>query len=85
MPKSLLSVLLALTLSLSFVPFAFAQDLTALTNSDILTMVRATPFLTCKSPKGGRKRSFPDCDVPTDKRLFLPAPLALRIVIKLKG
>lgn len=41
MTKSLLSLLLALTLSLSFVPFAFAQDLTALTNSDILTMVRA--------------------------------------------
>lgn len=41
MPKSLLSVLLALTLSLSFVTFAFAQDVTALKNSDILTMVRA--------------------------------------------
>ena len=41
MPKSLLSVLLALTLSLSFVPSAVGQDLTPLTNADILTMVRA--------------------------------------------
>lgn len=42
MPKTVLSVLLALTLSLSCVSFAFAQDsFTALTNADILTMVRA--------------------------------------------
>jgi len=41
MLKSPLSLLLALTLSLSFVPFAFAQDVTALKNSDVLTMVRA--------------------------------------------
>lgn len=42
MPKSLLSVLLALTLSLSCVSFAFAQDgVVTLQNGDILTMVRA--------------------------------------------
>ena len=41
MPKSLLSVLLALTLVVSLTPFAFAQDITALTNSDVLAMVRA--------------------------------------------
>jgi hypothetical protein len=41
MPKSLLSLALALTLSLSFVPFVFGQDITALTNSDVLGMVRA--------------------------------------------
>ena len=41
MPKSLLSLVLALTLSLSFIPSASAQDLTALSNADILTMVRA--------------------------------------------
>ncbi len=42
MPKSLLSVLLALTLSLSCVSFAFAQEsFTTLTNADVLTMVRA--------------------------------------------
>ena len=42
MSKSLLSLLLALTLSLSCVSFAFAQDsFTTLTNADILIMVRA--------------------------------------------
>ena len=43
MLKSLLTVLLALTLSLSCISFAFAQDnsFTPLTNSDIITMVRA--------------------------------------------
>jgi hypothetical protein len=41
MPKSLLSLLLALTLSLSCFSFAFAQDFTSLTNVDIMTMVRA--------------------------------------------
>lgn len=42
MPKSLLSLLLALTLSLSCVPFAFAQDsAVTLQNADVLTMVRA--------------------------------------------
>lgn len=42
MPKSLLSVLLALTLSLSCVSFAFAQEtFTTLKNADIMTMVRA--------------------------------------------
>jgi hypothetical protein len=42
MPKSLLSVLLALGLCLSCFSFAFAQDsLTLLTNADIMTMVRA--------------------------------------------
>ena len=41
MLKSLLSLALALTLSLSIIPSAFAQDLTALTNADILTMVKA--------------------------------------------
>ncbi len=42
MPKSLLSVLLALTLFLSCVSFAFAQEsFTPLKNADIMTMVRA--------------------------------------------
>src|ERR1051325_9598265 len=42
MSKSLLSVLLGLTLSLSCVSFAFAQDsFTTLNNADILTMVKA--------------------------------------------
>lgn len=42
MPKSLLSVVLALVLSLSCVSLAFAQTtLTPLTNTDIMTMVRA--------------------------------------------
>ena len=42
MSKSLLSVLLALTLSLSCVSLTFAQEsFTTLTNADILTMVRA--------------------------------------------
>jgi hypothetical protein len=41
MPKSLFSLALALVLSLSSVPLAFAQDISALTNSDIMTMVRA--------------------------------------------
>lgn len=42
MRKSLLSILLALTLSLSCVSFAFAQEsFTTLTNADVLTMVRA--------------------------------------------
>jgi hypothetical protein len=42
MSKSLLSVLLALALSLSCVSFAFAQEsFTTLNNADILTMVRA--------------------------------------------
>ena len=42
MPKSLLSVLLAVVLSLSCVSFAFAQEsFTTLNNGDILTMVRA--------------------------------------------
>jgi hypothetical protein len=42
MSKSLLSVLLALTLSLSCVSFAFAQEsFTTLKNADIMTMVRA--------------------------------------------
>src|SRR5688572_15685212 len=42
MSRSLLSVLLALTLSLSCVSFAFAQqDLLTLNNADIITMVRA--------------------------------------------
>jgi len=41
MPRSLLSVLLALTLLLSCIPFAFAQDLAPLTNADIVTMVKA--------------------------------------------
>ena len=48
MAKSLLSLVLALVLSLSCVSFAFAQsNLTPLTNGDILTMVRAklTPAL----------------------------------------
>jgi len=42
MPRSLLSVLLALTLSLSCVSLAFAQEsFTTLKNADIMTMVRA--------------------------------------------
>lgn len=42
MPKFLLSVSLALTLCLSCVPFALAQDsFTTLQNADIVTMVRA--------------------------------------------
>jgi len=42
MSKSLLSVLLALTLSVSCVSFAFAQEsFTTLNNADIITMVRA--------------------------------------------
>ena len=41
MPKSLLSLLLSLTLFISAVPFAFSQDIAPLTNGDILTMVRA--------------------------------------------
>ena len=42
MSKSLLSVLLALTLSLSCVSFAFAQEsFTTLKNADVMTMVRA--------------------------------------------
>lgn len=42
MPKSLLSVLLTLILSLSCVSFAFGQDgVMTLKNSDIMTMVRA--------------------------------------------
>jgi hypothetical protein len=42
MSKSLLSVLLALILSLSCVSFGFAQEsFTTLTNADIMTMVRA--------------------------------------------
>jgi len=42
MPKSLLSVLLVLVLSVSFVPLALGQDgFTTLTNGDILTMVKA--------------------------------------------
>jgi len=42
MPRSLLTVLLALTLSLSCVSFSFAQqDFITLTNADVLTMVRA--------------------------------------------
>src|SRR6185503_13036528 len=42
MSRSLLSVLLALTLSLSCVSFAFAQDgFMTLKNADIMTMVRA--------------------------------------------
>jgi hypothetical protein len=42
MSKSLLSVLLALTLSLSCISFAFAQEsFTTLKNADIMTMVRA--------------------------------------------
>ena len=42
MSKSLLSVLLGLTLSLSCVSFAFAQEsFTTLNNADILTMVKA--------------------------------------------
>jgi len=41
MPQRLLSVLLTLTLFLSIVPFTFAQDIAPLTNSDIVTMIRA--------------------------------------------
>ncbi|HZE70012.1 MAG TPA: hypothetical protein VE135_10870 [Pyrinomonadaceae bacterium] len=42
MPKSFLSVLLALALCVSFVPLTFAQEgFISLTNADILTMVRA--------------------------------------------
>src|SRR5215212_1105953 len=42
MSKSLLSVLLALTISLSCFSFAFAQEsFTTLKNADIMTMVRA--------------------------------------------
>jgi hypothetical protein len=42
MSRSLLSVVLALTLSLSCVSFAFAQqDLLTLNNADVITMVRA--------------------------------------------
>ena len=41
MPKSLLPLVLVLTLFLSSIPFAFAQDITPLTNNDIVTMVRA--------------------------------------------
>lgn len=41
MPKSLLSLCLVLGLSLSSVPFAFAQDSAPLTNGDIVTMVGA--------------------------------------------
>ena len=42
MPKSLLSLLLALTLSLSCVSFAFAQEnFITIKNADIMTMVRA--------------------------------------------
>lgn len=42
MPKSLLSFLLALTLSLSCISFAFGQEsFTTLKNADIMTMVRA--------------------------------------------
>ena len=41
MPKSLLPLVLVVTLLLSSIPFAFAQDVTPLTNNDIVTMVRA--------------------------------------------
>ena len=41
MPKSLLSLCLALVLCLCSTPFAFAQDIAPLTNGDILTMVGA--------------------------------------------
>jgi len=41
MSKFVLSLALALTLFLSVVPFAFAQDLASLTNADVVTMVRA--------------------------------------------
>jgi len=41
MPRLILSVLLTVVLSLSFVPLAFGQGVTSLTNADILTMVRA--------------------------------------------
>lgn len=41
MLKSLLSLALTLVLCFFSVPFAFAQDITPLTNADIVTMVRA--------------------------------------------
>src|SRR6201988_540612 len=41
MLKSLMSLVLAATLLISVVPSAFSQDAAALTNGDILTMVRA--------------------------------------------
>ncbi|HEV8367694.1 MAG TPA: M48 family metalloprotease [Pyrinomonadaceae bacterium] len=41
MPKSVLSLALTLVLSFSCISFAFAQDITPLTNADIVTMVRA--------------------------------------------
>ena len=41
MLKSLLSLALTLVLCFISVPFAFAQDITPLTNADIVTMVRA--------------------------------------------
>lgn len=41
MPKSLLSLCLALVLSLFSVPFALGQDIAPLTNGDIVTMVGA--------------------------------------------
>jgi hypothetical protein len=41
MPKTLLSLFITVALCLSVVPFSFAQDLSPLTNADILTMVRA--------------------------------------------
>ena len=41
MSKSLLSLCVTLVLALSSVPLAFAQDITPLTNSDIVTMVGA--------------------------------------------
>src|SRR5687768_17472539 len=46
MPKSFLSVLLTLVLSLSFVPLAFVQEVSSLTNADILTIVRAKLYPT---------------------------------------
>jgi len=41
MSKSLLSLVLAVTLLISVVPVAFSQDAAPLTNTDILMMVRA--------------------------------------------
>jgi hypothetical protein len=41
MPKSLLPICLTVALALSSVPFTFAQDISPLTNADIVTMVRA--------------------------------------------
>jgi len=41
MPKLILSVALTLVLAFSFVPLAFGQGVSSLTNADILTMVRA--------------------------------------------